>query len=199
MHTYYKVGDTRLEVFMWSEFFDNNDIRRFAEVTPIYGNHNGKSCKKKLMKDDGGLYIVWDGQKVYLNEFQYDSAAVMSARIAECVEKNDRWLVSDDEIIATIMKDPNVGFVVDMPVYEMIHSILGLGIIGDAEKSTLCIPTEKVYKKQRWYYKLTVEAYHPEERAFVACQHFYMSDFCQLLKGGPVQMVDIIQHLASQP
>ena len=55
MNTYYTLNNgTRLEVFMWDDFFENDICRGFAEVTPlfdgkIYGGKRGKECKKKLL------------------------------------------------------------------------------------------------------------------------------------------------------
>ena len=63
MNTYYTLKNgTRLEVFMWEEFFENDTWRGFAEVTQlfdgkIYGGNRGRECKKKLFKDDKGIYI----------------------------------------------------------------------------------------------------------------------------------------------
>lgn len=196
MNTYYTLKNgTRLEVFMWDDFFENDICRGFAEVTPlfdgkIYGGKRGKECKKKLFKDDKGIYIVWDNQKIYLNDFDYDPVSVMAKRIAEGVEKNDRWLVSDDEILATFMKDTdNVGIVMDMPAYDMVCASLGFGIVGENEQTVLCVPTEKQYEKGYWHYKFTVECECEALRQYIPCQHFYFSDFCSSLKKGYAKLV----------
>jgi hypothetical protein len=198
MNTYYNTANgTRLEVFMWGEFFDNNDWRKTADVTPIYNGKRGKECKKNLHKDEHGLYIMWDKQKIYLNDFHYDSASVMARKIEECVEKKDRWLVSDDEITATFMKDTkNIGLIIDMPVYDMVMKNLGFGIVGDNECTTLCIPTEKQYNKNQWYYKFTAECDCVKLREIIPSRNFYMSDFCSLLKSGHVKMVDKNEYIA---
>lgn len=196
MNTYYTLKNgTRLEVFMWDDFFDNDIWRGFAEVTQlfdgkIYGGKRGKECKKKLFKDEKGIYIVWDSQKVYLNDFDFDTVEVMAKRISECVLKNDRWLVSDDEILATFMKDTdNVGIIMDMPAYDMICASLGFGIVGDNEQTVLCVPTEKQYKKKDWHYKFTLECELEPLRQYVASRHFYFSDFCSFLKAGHTKLV----------
>lgn len=196
MNTYYTLKNgTRLEVFMWDDFFENDTWRGFAEVTQlfdgkIYGGNRGKECKKRLFKDDKGIYIVWDSQKVYLNDFDYDTVEVMVKRIAECVEKNDRWLVSDDEILATFMKDTdNVGIVMDLPAYDMVCASLGFGIVGDNEQTVLCVPTERQYDKNNWHYKLTMECEMEALRQYIPSRHFYFSDFCGSLKSGYAKLV----------
>ena len=196
MNTYYTLKNgTCLEVFMWDDFFENDTWRGYAEVTQlfdnkIYGGKRGKECKKKLFKDDNGIYIVWDSQKVYLNDFDYDTVEVMVKRIAECVEKNDRWLVSDDEILATFIKDTdNVGIVMDMPAYDMICASLGFGIVGDNEQTVLCIPTERQYAKKDWHYKFTAECECESLRQVISSRHFYFSDFCSSLKCGHAKLV----------
>ena len=196
MNTYYTLENgTRLEIFMWEEFFKNDTWREYAEVTPldgkIYGGNRGKECKKKLFKDDNGIYIIWEDQKVYLNNFDYDTVDVMVNRIAECVEKNDRWLVSDCEIFATFMKDTdNVGIIIDMPTYDMVFPSLSFGIVGNNEYSVLCVPTEKQYAKNRWAYKFTVECENEELRKYIPSRNFYSSDFCSLLKSGNIKIVN---------
>jgi len=196
MNTYYTLKNgTRLEVFMWDDFFENDTWRGFAEVTQlfdgkIYSGNRGRECKKKLFKDDKGIYIVWDNQKVYLNDFDYDTVEVMAKRITECVLKNDRWLVSDDEILATFMKDTdNVGIIMDMPAYDMVCASLGFGIVGDNEQTVLCVPTEKQYKKTNWHYKFTLECECEALRQVIASRHFYFSDFCSFLKCGHAKLV----------
>ena len=196
MNTYYTLKNgTRLEVFMWDDFFENDIWRGFAEVTQlfdgkIYGGKRGRECKKKLFKDDKGIYIVWDSQKVYLNDFDYDTVEVMAKRITECVLKNDRWLVSDDEILATFIKDTdNVGIVMDMPAYDMICASLGFGIVGDNVQTVLCVPTERQYAKKDWHYKFTAECECEVLRQMISSRHFYVSDFCSSLKSGHAKLV----------
>ena len=197
MRTYYTTNNgTQLEVYMWGEFFDNNDFRKSADVTPIYNGKRGKECKKNLHKDSDGLYIMWDKQKIYLNNFSYDTVSVMSKKIAECIEKKDRWLVSDDEICATFMKDTeNVGLIIDMPTYDIINKQLGFGIIGDNECTTLCVPTEKIYDKKEWFHKFTVECDCIKLREIIPSRNFYMSDFCSLLKSGHVKLVNKNEYI----
>lgn len=197
MNTYYTLNNgTRLEVFMWDDFFDNDTWRGFAEVTQlfdgkIYGGNRGKECKKKLFKDDKGIYIVWDSQKVYLNDFDYQPVSVMAKLVAECVEKNDRWLVSDDEILATFLKDTdNVGVVIDLPAYDMVCGSLGFGIVGDNEQTVLCVPTERQYSKKNWHYKVTMECDLEPLRQYIPSRHFYFSDFCSFLKSGHAKLVE---------
>ena len=197
MNTYYTLNNgTRLEVFMWDDFFDNDTWRGFAEVTQlfdgkIYGGNRGKECKKKLFKDDKGIYIVWDSQKVYLNDFDYQPVSVMAKLVAECVEKNDRWLVSDDEILATFLRDTeNVGVVIDLPAYDMVCASLGFGIVGDNEQTVLCVPTERQYSKKNWHYKVTMECDLEPLRQYIPSRHFYFSDFCSLLKSGNAKLVE---------
>ena len=196
MNTYYTLKNgTRLEVFMWDDFFENDTWRGYADVTAlydgkIYGGKRGKECRKKLFKDDKGIYIVWDGQRVYLNDFDYDTVEVMAKRIAECVIQSDHWLVSDDEILATFIKDTdNVGIVMDMPAYDMVCASLGFGIVGDNEQTVLCVPTERQYAKKDWHYKFTAECEYEPLRQYIASRHFYFSDFCSFLKAGHAKLV----------
>ncbi len=195
MNTYYSLGNgKRLEIFMWDDFFENDIWRGTADVVildgPIYGGERSKEFKKTLFKDENGIYILWDDDKIYLNDFDYDSVEVMASRLAECVEKNDRWLVSDDEIIATLIKDTeNVGLVADMPVFDMVAASLGFGFLGEHEQTVLCVPTERQYSKHSWKYKFTLECECESLRKYIPSRHVYASDFCDMLKEGHAKLV----------
>ena len=192
MRTYYTLdNENKIELFMWDDFFKNDTFRKYAEVTAIYGDKRGRECKKKLFKDENGLYIVWNDKKIYLNEFDYMTVQDLIVAVQTCVDNKDRWRLDDDSICATIMKETDkIGFVLDMPAYDMVIPQMGIGLVGDKEYSVLCIPTEKQYEKDRWFYKFTLECECEELRKFIPSRHFYMSDFCSLLKEGHIKVVE---------
>lgn len=191
MDTRYTLSNgEQISCFFWPDFFENDDWRQFADISLIIDGHKGDEVKVPLQRDDNGLFIVWNNEKVYLNNFDYEPVEVMAKRIQEGVDANDRWMVWDDEIWATCVKDSdNIAFVMDMPAYDMVMKKFGIGIVGDNEMTVLCIPTERGYTKDRWHYKITVECDCEQLRHYIASRNFYFSDFCSLMKSGHIKMV----------
>ena len=191
MDTRYTLSNgEQISCFFWPDFFENDDWRQFADVSKLVDGHRGEEIKVPLQRDEEGLFIMWNNEKVHLNDFDYEPVEVMAKRIQAGVDARDKWLVWDDEIWATFIKDSdNLAFVMDMPTYDMVMQQLGIGITGDDEITVLCVPTEKVYTKDRWHYKITVECDNEQLRHFVSSRNFYFSDFCSLLKEGHIQMV----------
>ena len=191
MNAYYTLNNgCRLETFLWNDILKDDTFRETIEVTPIYGKKRGRTCKKKMFKDKRGVYIIWNKNKVYLNEYDFLTAEKLIAKIEKGKALNDRWYVSDDEILATFLKETNkIGIVIDMPAYDMVCPQLGIGFVGNKEYSVLCIPTEKQYSKPDWAYKFTLECECEDLRRYIPSRHFYFSDFCSFVKQGLADIV----------
>lgn len=191
MNAKYTINENcRLEIFLWSDVMEGKTYREFIEVTPIYGDKRGRKCNKRLQKDEIGIYIIWNDNKIYLDQFNYMPLEVLISKINEGKEKNDRWFVWDDDILATFLKETNkIGVVLDMQAYDMVCPQLGIGFVGEREYSVLCVPTEKQYDKNSWHYKFTLECECEELRKYIPYRHFYFSDFCSLVKSGHVNIV----------
>lgn len=191
MKTFYTLKNgCRLETFMWEEMLRNETYRGTTEVIPIYGERRGRKCNKKLYSDDRGIYIIWNGENVYLNEYDYMSAEELIEKLEEGKKRGDRWCVYDDEICETFLRETDkIGVVLDMPVFEVVVPQLGIGLTGSTEVSVLCIPTEKHYTQSRWSYKFTLECENEELRRYIPSRDFYFSDFCSFLKSGIAQLV----------
>ena len=191
METRYTLSNgEQICCFFWPEFFENDAWRGSVSVTPAKNYKESTTVQVPISCDDGGIYFIYHDEKVYLNNFDYDTVEVMAKRLQECVDKKDRWLVYDDEIWATFIKDSdNLAFVLDMPVYEMVNRQIGIGFTGDTEATVLCVPTERDYTKDRWHYKVTMECESQQLRKLVPARSFYFSDFCSLVKAGHIKMV----------
>lgn len=178
-----KSGE-KISIFMWSDFFDEEAYRGTAEVFTYNekGQRNDKEFSTLLYKDDGGLYIIWKGEKIYLNKFDYLPYETLMAKIAEGKRMNDRWFVSDDEILATFMKESEKVMVfASMPVYEIVTPF-GFALCGNKELEVPCRLSTVQYPKTRWGYKITLEPITEELRNICAKEHYYFSDFCSMLK-----------------
>lgn len=191
MYTKYTLHDgQKIEVFMWSDFFENETYRSFAEVWRyVNGKRTVKPVKRPVAVDDHGIYIVWNSEKIYLNDFDFMPYEQLMAKIKEGKEKNDRWLVSDDDILATFMKESEKVMVfASMPVYNIITPF-GFALCGDKEMDIPCRLSTAQYPKERWGYKITLEPLE-DLRKVCAKQNYYFSDFCSLLKADIFALAD---------
>lgn len=182
----------KISVFLWDDLLEGETFRGTADVRAIKedGYYSSKECKKKLFKDDTGVYIVWDSQKVYINSYDYMSADTLVSKLAEGVEKEDRWFVRDEEIWATLMHESDkIGILCELPMYDMLIPSMGIGMTSDKYVEVLCVFSEHRYKKDKWSYKVTLVPENEKLQEYVASRHFYFSDFCSMLQSGHMRFV----------
>lgn len=189
----------KISIYMWSDFLDNKDWRGQAEVQSLLPNgkypKNSKEVKKPLHKDpERGLYIEWFDkgsgkvEKVYLNEYDHIPYKELVKKLDEGIEKNDRWIVMDDDILATFLKESDsVSIIATLPRVDF--SFLGIGIISDKKEEVFCHLTEGNYEKSQWHYKVTLTPdVVPQE--LVPSRSYYFTDLCSLLKKGVFRLID---------
>lgn len=195
MYANYTLKDnTKLGIYIWSDFIENKTWREFAEVDVLDDNYlrtTNKHLDLPLHKDGNGIYVVYNGENVYLNDFDYMPYDELMRKIKECIEKKDKWIVFDDQILATFLREfEKVGIVGDMPVFDVIIPSMGIGMISDNEIEILTVLSEKRYKKLDWHYKITLVAEDESLRGIVASRDIYFGDFCDLLKSGIYRLVN---------
>ena len=184
--TYVLSTGKEIEIFLWEDFLKNENWRGFAEVTPIYKNTRGRECKKRLYNSNKGLYIIWDGEEVYLCDYKY----MPVEELCIALENHNENYVFNDTVLATFLKDTeNVGIVIPMKAYDTVIPQLGFGIVGEREYEVLCVPTEHRYEKERWHYKITLECECEELRKFIPSKSYYFNDFVSFLRTGYAKLV----------
>ena len=190
----------RIAAYMWQEFLEGKFYRGETTVREIDKNSFrviGDSKTVKVKEDENGGFFIWDGEKIYLKDFYADEVDVMAARIQECVEKKDRWLVSEDEILATFLKhSEDVVLLCDMPIYDTYFSQWGIATVGDKSSTMACVLDERDYKKSEWGYKITVTPHDFVDKAFAPSEKYYFSDFCSMLVSGRCTLVRRVDYLS---
>lgn len=196
MHGIYTLKNgKRITVFMWDDFLKNETWRQVADVRPI--NSDGYLCDKeahkKLFKDDHGIYIVWDRQKVYLNDFDAPSVDELVAKIQNAINNDNRWPFSSDEIWATFMKHSDeIGIIADIAVYDMIVPGLGIAFTGSNSIETLCVPMfDDRYGKNELDYKIQFKCAIPSMEGIVSKETMYFSDFCSMILSGHIKLANL--------
>lgn len=189
----------RISIYFWSDYAENKDYRKFSEVRSI--SPDGKLSKREVKKPlhidpNRGLYIEWldktskKTEKVYLNEFDHIPYKQLVKKLEEGVAAHDRWIVMEDDILATFMKESDkVCILADLPKVEMVIPFMGICTLGDDTQKVICHLSEERYKKSQWHYKVTLrpdDAFLP----YVPSESYYFSDLCSMLRSGIYKLVD---------
>lgn len=192
------MNGSRISVYLWDDFLDGETSRRYADVGLI--DVNGfvrREIKKPVFKDKMGIFIEFNGEKVYLKDYEYMPIDMLIKYMASC--KLENRYVSEDIIWATFMRDTeNIGVLCDCPMFEAIIPEMGIGMTGDNYKQILCVPTESRRKKSSWGYKITLEPDIQGLKRFFATRDFYFSDFCSMLKSGDCILVNKDDYKTAQ-
>lgn len=198
-HTFKNNGN-RLEYYLWDDIAEGRTIREVIEVEHIYkGQRQGRRSRKKLFKDANGVYIVWNKTKVYLNDFDYDPIDTLVARINKGVADKNRWSVFEEEMLATFLKETDkVGIIYDAPVIDTIVPIIGVAMYSDRTTPTLCVLSEKEYKKSNWDYKITLLPENEQVRKSVIANTLYTSDMWSMIMAGIIKVVNLDKYKAER-
>lgn len=143
---------------------------------------------KVYQNADGVPYILWKGERINLENYEHYDIPTLVRKLEKAVELKDRWYVSQDMILATLMKHPNEWGVILPPRYCNFR-IPGtsIGITGNADEDNPIpfVPVEvEMRKKEHWFYKIHFEVQDPDMRQYTASEDFYFSDFVSMLVSG---------------
>ena len=204
MMGYYTMKDgSKISIFLHDEMLRDEKWREKTAIQPVEVSaegrlvYKGKEQTRKLFKDGKGLYTVWAGQKVYIKDFEADSVHDMSVRIAKAVETKDKWLVWNDEIIATLMKhSDDVIIEADMMKRDTVIPCLGISIGSPNNTvSVACVLSEERYKKENWDYKIGIRPNDLMDQVKYCSDNYYTSDFCDMLKSGTFRLYSKMDYL----
>lgn len=185
---YTMENGVKLTTFLWTDLREGNIWREVIEVQRIRHNKPGKPFKKKIFKDAHDVYFVWDGKKVYINDYDYMPVSEMVKYIDEQRVQRGGWF--EDKLFATMTRDTeNFGIIFELPVYEMVMPAIGIAFTGDKEVKALCVPTEKHYPRASWGYKFTIETENKDYRKSISSRDMYFSDFASMVLSGHVDIV----------
>lgn len=203
MNTYYELRNgKKITLFYWSdEFMKNDDRREFVEVSEIlpsgYVSRSNKKCR--IHKDNDGIYFTYDGEKVYINNYE----AMTDAEIIEYSKrvvgnKNDYRF--GDCLWATLMKHgETLGFVMNARVRDIVGP-LGISFFSFSDTKALFVVDENdgwYGEKSNWEYKLPLAPYRPEACIF-GHENCEFSDFVSSIKRGDIEIVDKNAYIAEK-
>lgn len=176
-----------LETYLFGDILKGEIWRTYIDIYRIRHNKRCKPFKKKLFSDKNGVYFVYDSEKIYTKNFEYCSVEELIFKI-EKYQKEKDYYVFDDDIWATLIKENNrIAFVTDLPIHSPVVNYIKR---RDNEKiNFLCSLCERIYTKDMWSAKVTLEPSNSSYCTFVGTKDFYFSDFCTLIKEGQIKIV----------
>ena len=205
MDAYFRLKNgEKITAYLWSEFFTNDFSRGEISVHTINKDGIWSSDEKvvPLKEDDKGAYFIWKDEKFYIKDYLADDVFTMSKRLMECVEKQDRWLVKEDEVLATLMRySEDVVIIMELPCYETIISEMGVALMGDKTRAVGCVLDDTRYSKYEWKYKVGIVPNDFIDKATVSGRTMYFSDFVSALTSGRIiimRRVDYMSYLMQQ-
>lgn len=191
MEAIYTLSNGRKVNVYLNEYSDLATYHYLKEDGTYYPKRIGTRVQKDT--ENGLKYFLVNGEKKYVDEFDYDPVDVLIERI-----KNSKSIIDlkDHEILATLLKDTdNVGIIANLHYASFLLTedlrIIPLSFLFKGDYATiLSVPTERFYKKGKWHYKLTLEAEDEQLRRFISYENYYLCDFCSLVKNGYMTIVN---------
>ena len=143
--------------------------------------------------EDKDATFCINGETIRVEDFIFDPIDKMIERVEEAVAKKDRWLVSEEALLATFLKETDkIGVVMDVETFDTVIPGLGFGIKSGKDRvPMLMVPAEQKYKKNNWHYKIEFTPAKEENQPFVGYEAFYFCDFCSMLTSGRARLVNL--------
>ncbi len=194
METIYTLNNGKKVLVSWKEYTQPGDIfARYHELREDGSYCNPTSRRIKLQKErkTNRIYFVMNGEKKYVDEFDYDPVDTLIERINNSKSTDD---LKDCEILATFLKDTdNVGLILQLVACSWIledGQLIPLCPKHVYSDPMLCVPTERNYKKRNWYEAITLEPENRELRNRFLEDNYLFKDFCLQLRDGIIKLVN---------
>ena len=178
-----------------------NDLGYFT----VYKDETGaeEECTLEFNFRDEDPTVTYNGEVVHVNNFAYMPFEELLAQVNHGIEIGDRWVVSQDEALATLMKETDkIGFVMEVECFNTIIPGLGIGLKGSGSPKVECllVPFEDRWKKKDWHYKVELRPENEALRPMVGRETLYFSDLWDSVRTGKwIRMVNREEWRAEHP
>ena len=133
-----------------------------------------------------------NNELIHINDFLCYPLDEIIDRLDLAAKAGDRWYVTDNQILATFLKEADkIGVEMEVSAFDMIIPELGFGIKSDKRVKTIMVPTEDGYSKDYWHYKIRFAPANKELEPVVGTEALYFSDLCSLLVSGKAKLVNL--------
>lgn len=204
MTTYYNLsGGGKISVFFWDDYYTGKHL--FHTETPLNeydadGQVKQALCVKypevRVREDEDGVkYVMWGGERIDLEDWHYHNLSVLIDEIQWCVDHDDHWFVSEDIILASLMKQSDkFGVQMKAEKFGIIIPMMGIALSSGetTEEWITYIPKlETMRQVEDWHYKIKLWPQQKEDRLKYCSEDFYFSDFSSMLKSGHLRLVEL--------
>ena len=133
-------------------------------------------------------YVVHNGEVIYINNFMYDDIDTMIKKVEKAQETKDRFLITQDELLATFMKEKDrVAVMMEVEEFDIVIPELGFGLKGTNSNKVMVkmVPCQEGrYPINMWHYKIQFEPEDPFLLERVGREAYYFCDFADMLFTG---------------
>lgn len=217
MTVYYtlKSGE-RLSMFFWDDYYLGKEVFHLPlEVTEIdmtspgtdgYCYKTRKSIKypgemeacthqRTLYEKDDVRYFHWKDEVVNIMDWDYHCIPMLCEEIEYAKQIKDRWFISKNIILSSLMKQPDK-FAVMLQPHVARCRIPGTTIcLMSSERVEEFIPYIPYIHSMReikdWSYKIDLWPKDEQLRQICGHEEYYFDDFCQLLYNDILRLVEI--------
>lgn len=148
--------------------------------------------EKKVSSDDSGLFINWKGTRVYLKDFKF-----MTTK--ELIEKMKTQYVSDDEILATMLRDKaDFGIVTKFTTHTEASAarMREYGCPVNLMKQTQLHGRfdERSHSSRYWHNEISFMPKQEKYRKEVQTATYSLSNFCFYVREGSIRIYSISEY-----
>lgn len=182
-----KNGET-IEIFFVGDYLKEKTWYQDCEVY-FFKNNKKKTAHKKIFTENNHLYILWDGQKVFLTDFNYLSAKDLVEYINSTLNDESTFL-NEDIILSTLYKESEKLKVLAPIDKIIVKSFFGLTIsTHQSEEIVECKFIEDQYDKSQWNYKIEFAPIKQNESYIYSKERMYFSDFVSSIRQKDIKLV----------
>lgn len=153
----------------------------FKDVVDIENQKGETIAQLPIKSDDKGEYFVYDGQKVYKNEF-------VKVSLEDFITSVKNHMAFDNEFITMLMSEGIDNIKLEVPMNTISGPVIfGVCFADAAEfKNKLCRITERNYKIED-NHKIEVEVIE-NDGTTVSHRSFYTSDMVSFIRDGHIKV-----------
>lgn len=178
----------------------NTFYSRYSGLTEYDANGNEVAHYNIHYLDDKRV-VYRKGEVIYLDNFDYTPLSEMINKLNQCVEQKDRWIISNDEVLATFIHEKDkLGLVSTVENLGRRCVYWGdTGVTLEDSDEVLLVPFEDEYTIEDWHYKMEFRALDPVVHESVRGIRTYTDDIIDMIKMGIYRVVDKDEYLKEHP
>jgi len=179
MNGHYTINSQHFSVYLWQDVLKGVRVRNTVTV-----ELPDNSIETPLLQDENGLYIIFNGVQVYLNDYEYLS-------YDKLIKKSEHHeYLTTDMVLPTLLKETDkVAVEMMVPTIDGAYPFLGINITADKFPKAIMVLSEEDRPKHEWAYKIPLKPADEEQEAYLLRRDLYTLDFIKLIRDGDARLV----------